>query len=243
MRSGVRLPVRIVPFKRMRQSEGFTLIELLVVIAIIAIVAAILFPVFASAKGAAKRTTALDNLNQIGIAAHLYLNDYDDTLPWRFPNESKWLGYGAVLFISGPGLTDKFEPYIKNNDVWFSPEDRLNPRGTSSFCMNEQLAFSWPMSSFSRPAEAIYFTDRTDIPQTKPTVDTYVWWMFTDQEPFSEASLPGVIDPVSVAEQIDPIRYTGNLAIYLFLDSHCKAMPFAQTWGNASTNLHLATKS
>jgi hypothetical protein len=113
----------------------------------------------------------------------------------------------------------------------------------TSFCLNEQLAFTWPMSSFARPSEAIYMTDRTDVLQDHPPADTYVWWQFIDQRPFTVASLPGTIDPVSVALQIDPIRYTGNQALYLFLDSHCKAMPFNQTWGNASTNLHLATKS
>ena len=65
--------------------KAFTLIELLVVIAIIAILAAILFPVFAQAKEAAKKTTCLSNMKQIGVSTKLYLSDYDDTLyPHRF---------------------------------------------------------------------------------------------------------------------------------------------------------------
>lgn len=66
----------------MRQA-GFTLIELLVVIAIIAILAAILFPVFARAKEAAKKTTCTSNLKQLGTAWMLYLGDYDDRMPDR----------------------------------------------------------------------------------------------------------------------------------------------------------------
>jgi len=61
--------------------KGFTLIELLVVIAIIAILAAILFPVFAQAKAAAKNTTALSNLKQAGLAAIMYEGDNDDNFP------------------------------------------------------------------------------------------------------------------------------------------------------------------
>jgi len=227
--------------------RAFTLIELLVVIAIIAVLAAILFPVFASAKGASKRTVALSNVDQIGKAMHMYLADSDDHLPARFPIAPTWPGYNTVLFIIGDGgFNDLYKPYIKNNDVWFSPEDRLVKKGYTSFSVNEQLSFCWGMSSIPRPSEAIYLTDRTDVPDPNHPagpVDTYTWWTFTDQHPFTEATLPGKLDPVSVATQIDPIRYTGNLAVYLFLDSHAKAMPFEQTWGDATHNMHLATKS
>lgn len=64
-----------------QRSQGFTLIELLVVIAIIAILAAILFPVFAQAKTAAKKTADLSNLKQIGTSVHIYAADYDDYIP------------------------------------------------------------------------------------------------------------------------------------------------------------------
>ena len=68
--------------KPFRRAVGFTLIELLVVIAIIAILAAILFPVFAQAKLAAKKTVSLSNLKQIGLSWQMYSGDYDDfTMP------------------------------------------------------------------------------------------------------------------------------------------------------------------
>jgi hypothetical protein len=134
-------------------------------------------------------------------------------------------------------------PYLRSSAVWYSPEDRLAAPGYTSFCVNGQLAYSWPMSSFARPAEAIYLTDRTDISNSPaPPPDTYAWWSFIDAAPFSENDLPGKIDPVSVATRIDPIRYVGNTALYMFLDSHAKAMDFYRTWGNSSQNLHLATK-
>jgi len=61
--------------------KAFTLIELLVVIAIIAILAAILFPVFAQAKTAAKKTTSISNLKQVELAEKMYQADYDDYIP------------------------------------------------------------------------------------------------------------------------------------------------------------------
>ncbi len=176
----------------MSRTKAFTLIELLIVIAIIAVLAAILFPVFASAKGSAKRTSALSNVNQIGKAVHLYLGDNDDTLPFRFPIKTTWPGYNAILFMAGNGgFSTTLGPYLPSQAVWYSSEDRLPQKGYTSFTFNEQLAFAWPMSTIARPAEAIYLTDRTDINAATPhgPVDTYVWWQFTDTMPFTEASL------------------------------------------------------
>ncbi len=91
--------------------RAFTLIELLVVIAIIAILAAILFPVFAQAKLAAKGAAAISNIKQMGMGYVLYATDSDDTLPLA--------AYGtATKFLLWHDLVD---PYIKNKEVWRCP--------------------------------------------------------------------------------------------------------------------------
>src|SRR5579871_3249948 len=76
---------------RRRQPQGFTLIELLVVIAIIAILAAILFPVFAKARENARRTACISNVKQLGLAWMMYVQDNDETFPpSNSPNSSQW---------------------------------------------------------------------------------------------------------------------------------------------------------
>lgn len=103
----------------MRRS-AFTLIELLVVIAIIAILAAILFPVFAQAKAAAKKTQSLSNIRQIGTASMLYFNDYDDSvmpLYWYNPAQATSSNQGFTYF---PLL---MLPYTKNRQIFLCPAD------------------------------------------------------------------------------------------------------------------------
>src|SRR5438270_13311006 len=91
----------------MRRQRAFTLIELLVVIAIIAILAAILFPVFAQAREAARQTTCLSNLKQLGTGLTMYAQDHDETLPaWPFSgkqggvfNDPRFRVWGYSLWV------------------------------------------------------------------------------------------------------------------------------------------------
>jgi len=85
-----------------QRRRGFTLIELLVVIAIIAILAAILFPVFAQAKAAAKKTQSISNLKQLGTAVNIYLSSNEDLFPLAFLNYDPEGGYNWNRFIPVP---------------------------------------------------------------------------------------------------------------------------------------------
>lgn len=119
---------RKLPFRRGTLAAAFTLIELLVVIAIIAILAAILFPVFAQAKGAAKQTVCLSNQKQIGLAMMLYATDVDD----------HYMAWAALTPPVNGGNTSymppemQLMPYSKNDQIWTCPDDpkrRVNPSG------------------------------------------------------------------------------------------------------------------
>jgi prepilin-type N-terminal cleavage/methylation domain-containing protein len=121
--------------------SAFTLIELLVVIAIIAILAAILFPVFAQAKVAAKKTVSISNMSQTVLGAAMYENDYDDGLPLAdtgciTPNQANCVGWGY-----GPPDTVPAEamfPYIKNFDITIDPMSDL-----PGVANREQTQFSY----------------------------------------------------------------------------------------------------
>jgi prepilin-type N-terminal cleavage/methylation domain-containing protein len=115
--------------------RAFTLIELLVVIAIIAILAAILFPVFAQAKTAAKKTAGISNQKQISLGFLLYINDYDDTYPRRRGCElnssiNSTLNDGVLRCGGAAGFAHSMTwqtwqkyimPYVKNTDIFFHP--------------------------------------------------------------------------------------------------------------------------
>ena len=124
-------------------NKGFTLIELLVVIAIIAILAAILFPVFARAREKARQTSCLSNVKQIALGAMMYTQDYDEMTPPHtddepatpLPDNWRWDGYALRL-----------SPYVKNHQILRCPSDNgvTAPAETaegrwSSYCVNSLI--------------------------------------------------------------------------------------------------------
>jgi prepilin-type N-terminal cleavage/methylation domain-containing protein/prepilin-type processing-associated H-X9-DG protein len=105
---------------RSRPQPGFTLIELLVVIAIIAILAAILFPVFAQAREKARQTACLANQRQIGTALALYVQDYDEMTPSARTYGAWWTKLDPKGWPP-PFARDQLMPYVKNEEVWYCP--------------------------------------------------------------------------------------------------------------------------
>jgi prepilin-type N-terminal cleavage/methylation domain-containing protein/prepilin-type processing-associated H-X9-DG protein len=124
--------------------KAFTLIELLVVIAIIAILAAILFPVFAQAKEAAKKTVCLSNTKQIALGLYMYTEDYDDTYPqtsWEQDplSAQSTPGFAGTYNPQNPNGTYQIhwtyliQPYVKSYGIFVCPSD-ANPITTDNPC-------------------------------------------------------------------------------------------------------------
>ena len=147
--------------------KGFTLIELLVVIAIIAILAAILFPVFARAREKARQASCSSNLKQIALASRMYESDYDE---WLVPNHT-----GAQIDVGG-GVFRWHEwwillqPYVKNYQMFACPSSSINiwngvnygKRGCSDNVLSgeESSGFWWgKVADVRAPAETIEFAD------------------------------------------------------------------------------------
>lgn len=112
--------------------RGFTLIELLVVIAIIAILAAILFPVFARAREKARQSSCLSNVKQFSLAILSYTQDYDETLPM----EATQTSIGVMT------LADISAPYMKNKQIIICPSDRTGAVEIA----NVLAAFGYPQA-------------------------------------------------------------------------------------------------
>lgn len=144
--------------------RAFTLIELLVVIAIIAILAAILFPVFARAKAAAKKTQCLQNLSQIGLATGVYMNEYDDIFPHAVDASDK---YAPEIWAGSPDFqaeipkmplySEVLQPYLQSKESFLCPSDS----GTQMLDNHYPVQFSTSPSMYSVYKSSYFF--RTEI--------------------------------------------------------------------------------
>jgi len=205
--------------------RGFTLIELLVVIAIIAILAAILFPVFAKAREKARQTSCLSNLKQIQLSVLMYVQDYDETFCLANNANGRWYA-----------LT---EPYIKNSQILVCPSvQSKNPsvgwniRGGSStsntsqgLYLNNGMGYSYGSSDIDTPTGARLTL--SDIPEPAQTVN------------LGDLSPPygsGVGYLVMYVQSYIPNCHNDG-ANYSFVDGHAKWYSESGVWNDQIANV------
>jgi prepilin-type N-terminal cleavage/methylation domain-containing protein/prepilin-type processing-associated H-X9-DG protein len=168
---------------------GFTLIELLVVIAIIAILAAILFPVFAKAREKARQTTCASNEKQLGLAFMQYAQDYDEQLP--FGGGGDWCGNWA-----GQGWSYELYTYVKSTGAFVCPDDTY-PNGGVSYAYNSTLTWGCgaggykynpicvpKMAILDGPSKTVLLCEASDVRGTNPS--------YTPDQNWNDPSTAGI---------------------------------------------------
>jgi prepilin-type N-terminal cleavage/methylation domain-containing protein/prepilin-type processing-associated H-X9-DG protein len=218
-----------------RCHRAFTLIELLVVIAIIAILAAILFPVFAQARDKARMTSCLSNNKQLGLALMMYAGDYDDTLPPAKIGASPPFRHNCAADGEGYPLYPAFwqdvvVPYAKNRDIMICPSRR--DRGYQPNAADKPVDGNPSSLRFGYTGNHWAFVNRTDLAVTSGW-NAHGRKLATISSP---ASLIFVLEGFSscpevrwaVQDNLDcSIHNKGST--YVFCDGHAKWMRFAQT--------------
>ncbi|MFO7947123.1 MAG: DUF1559 domain-containing protein [Armatimonadota bacterium] len=138
--------------------KGFTLIELLVVIAIIAILAAILFPVFARAREKARQTSCLSNVKQIALGVMMYAQDYDETL----------CGLSNASPAANNQWFEVLQPYIKNKAILVCPSHDSGKLDISKEYPDFEPSYGWnyrwiefgtSLAAFEKPAQTVLLAD------------------------------------------------------------------------------------
>jgi prepilin-type N-terminal cleavage/methylation domain-containing protein/prepilin-type processing-associated H-X9-DG protein len=222
-----------------RKQAGFTLIELLVVIAIIAILAAILFPVFARARENARRASCQSNLKQIGLGLMQYTQDYDEKLPHCRMDNSSFDSNGET--IAAPVVwTILVQPYVKSTQLFTCPSNakgktRMRETGTSdanfisvSYIANSLATDSDPVPSWGGdpPMSIVGTTLKGGVSVASIESPTQVLLVMEN----SGTSIAGYIGSyVSLTDGADDFTNHLGLTNFLFCDGHVKAMKMRPT--------------
>ncbi len=150
----------------MSNRKGFTLIELLVVIAIIAILAAILFPVFQKVRENARRASCTSNLKQLSLGVIQYQQDSDEIMPQAVSTANTLGGWMWMSTVGTTLIRASYDPtkgsiysYIKSTGVYLCPDDSSNQG--NSYALNNQVA-GIALNQFVEPASTIIFNEESD---------------------------------------------------------------------------------
>lgn len=239
-------------WSRAHRGAGFTLIELLVVIAIIAILAAILFPVFAQARDKARQATCLSNERQIGVGLMMYSQDYDETHP------GVWFGPPSLQAWSQPSNAtlfykwmDAIYPYVKNEGVFNCPSDQFNKKytfrnrdgsnGYGSYAMSNAYykvgdSYTGPSSDYNQPfllniaaiqapATTVWIVDGGMPGIKNPDWKSYEFWWYDPNEINSNFPVPKGTAPHYFQNIV--ARHSGMVDV-IYCDGHAKAVNLDQ---------------
>jgi prepilin-type N-terminal cleavage/methylation domain-containing protein/prepilin-type processing-associated H-X9-DG protein len=215
--------------------RAFTLIELLVVIAIIAILAAILFPVFAQARDRARAAACLSNSKQLGLALMQYTQDYDETLPHHSGDFADFLNPAV-----GANWAKSIQPYCKNVGILKCPSSVISPSSNTATQGPNLNSYQGNGVVLSRlgtglaripaPADIVFTQENhyswtvcynrpTQVNAATATPQQYRWWHLVDCRA-TFASAPRIPEMPACGQQYNSKHFDGgNL---LFVDGHAK---------------------